>query len=75
MYIYIHTYVHACILCVQCLGEGKNFFFDLSKAIVFCKNSFLGSLYKKIAVVLRDTPYYHTPFYIGVEVLQAAALL
>ena len=26
-------------------------------------------------VVLGDTPYYHTPFYIGVELLQVAALL
>ena len=68
---YIHTPIPANIsIHVQCLSKGKNFFFDLIKA----KNSFLGGLYK-VVVVLADTPYYHTPFYIGVEVLQVTVLL
>ena len=29
----------------------------------------------KFMVILGDTPYYHTPFYIGVEVVQVVALL
>ena len=59
---------------VQCLGEERMFSFDLSKAIKLCKNSFLGGPCK-VVVVLGNTPYYHTPFYIRVEVLQVAALL
>ena len=53
---------------VQCLGEERILSFDLSKAIKLCKNSSLGGPCK-VAVVLGDTLYYHTPFYIGVKVL------
>ena len=39
----IHTHIPVYIsIRVQCLGEGKNFSFDLNKAIILCKNSFLG---------------------------------
>ena len=58
---------------VQCLGGERIFSFDLSK-VKMCKNSSLGGPCK-VAVVLGDTLYYHTPFYIRVKVLQVAALL
>ena len=74
IYIHMHTCIH---IYVQCLGEGKNFlFFDLNKAIILCKKFFSGRPLKNlVTVVLSDAPYYHTLFYIGVEVLRAAALL
>ena len=50
------------------------FIFDLSKAIRLCKNPFIGGPCR-VEVDLSDTLYYHTPFYIGVEVLQVAVLL
>ena len=55
---------------VQCLGDRKKFLIAilLSKAIILCKKSFIEGLYK-VVVVLGDTPYYHTPFYIGLEIL------
>ena len=30
------------VVIVKCLGEGKNFSFDLNKAFILCKHSFLG---------------------------------
>ena len=44
--------------------------FDLSITFMLLKiyNSFLGGLYKCV-VILGDILYYHTTFYIGVEVL------
>ena len=43
------------------LVKERMFSFDLRKAIILCKNSFLGGLYK-VAVAVGDTPYYHTSF-------------
>ena len=52
----MHAHIPAYIgMYVQCLGERKNFSFDLSKAFILCKNSFLGSLYKFV-IVLGNTP-------------------
>ena len=56
------------------VGEGKNFYFDLRRAVIFCKTLFR-EIYTGVAVILGDTPYCHTPFYIRVEVLQVVALL
>ena len=63
----IYTYTYTCIH-KQCLGEERIFSFDLSKAMKLCKNPFLGGPYR-VAVDLGDILYYHTPLYIGVEIL------
>ena len=41
-YIHIHIIPAYISMHIQCLGEGKNFSFDLNKAFILCKHSFLG---------------------------------
>ena len=62
---YIHTHIPAYIsMHIECLGEGKNFSFDLNKDFILCKHSFLGghrnflkSFHPSIELVRESYPF------------------